>query len=114
MSVSLPAPSSLNFLAGIFAGAGINLITSVATGPDGGISTLKISIDALLWVLAAGFLTWVAQIVQHGERDADLYIDRDFSDTEKREIRERYMGGAVRRSRLPLALTVIAVVSALL
>jgi hypothetical protein len=52
--------------------------------------------------------------VQHGERDADLYIDRDFNDTEKREIRERYMGEAVRRSRLPLALTVISVVSAVL
>ncbi|GAA2344279.1 hypothetical protein [Dactylosporangium salmoneum] len=114
LGMSLPAPSSLNFLAGIFAGAGINLITSVATGPDGGISTAKISLDSLLWVVAAGLLTWAAQVVQHGERDADLHIDPDFSDVEKREIRERYMGEALRRARVPLVLTAVSVVFAVL
>ncbi|AVT28192.1 MULTISPECIES: hypothetical protein [unclassified Plantactinospora] len=114
MTVIPPAPSSLNFLAGIFAGAGINLITSVSTGPEGEVSTAKIALDALLWVLAAAFLTWAAQVLEHGERDADLYIDRDFSDREKQDIREQYLRGAFRKARIPLVLTGIALVGAIL
>jgi hypothetical protein len=114
MSVGMPAPSSLNFLAGIFAGAGINLITSVATGPEGPVSTGKVAVDAVLWGLAAAFLTWAAQVLQHGERDADLYIDRDFSDAEKLEIREQYLRAALRRARLPLVLTLLSFVAAVL
>ncbi|WP_433060203.1 hypothetical protein [Dactylosporangium sp. CS-033363] len=114
MKLRLPGPSSLNFLAGIFAGAGINLLTSVATGPEGTVSTGKVAVDSLCWVAAAGFLTWAAQLVEHGERDADLYIDREFSDEEKREIREQYIGAAMRKAWAPLIGTLVAFVLALL
>jgi hypothetical protein len=114
MSLVLPASSSLNFLAGIFAGAGINLITSVATGPEADMSTGKIALDALLWVLAAAFLTWAAQVVQHGERDADLHIDRDFSEPEKVEIREQHRRKAMKKARMPLLLTVVSLLAAFL
>ena len=108
-----PAPSSLNFLAGIFAGAGINLITTVATGPAPDVSTGAVDIDSLLWVLAAAFLTWAAQVLQHGERDADLYVDRNFSEAEKREIREQYLRSALRKARLPLVLTTLSLLGAI-
>jgi hypothetical protein len=109
----LPASSSLNFLAGIFAGAGINLITSVATGPEGGVSTIKIALDSALWVVAAAFLTWAAQAVQRGERDADLLIAPNFSEGERREVRELHQRTALRHARLPLILTMVSLVGAL-
>ena len=48
-----PASSSLDFLAGICAGAGINVITLVAAGPAGPVPPARIALDAALWVLAA-------------------------------------------------------------
>jgi hypothetical protein len=112
--VMLPASSSLNFLAGIFAGAGINLVTSVATGPEGGASTGKILLDSTFWVLAAAFLTWAAQVLQNGERDADLDIDRDFSEAEKQDIRQLNQRRALREALWPLVLTGAAVIASLL
>ncbi|MEU7757056.1 hypothetical protein AB0B57_31490 [Micromonospora sp. NPDC049101] len=115
MSIAVPAPSTLNFLAGLFAGAGINMLTSVSTGPAGtDVSTGKIALDSALWVVAAGFLTWAAHLFQAAERDADLYIDRDFSEPEKQEIRQEYLRRALRRARLPLVMTVLALVCAVL
>jgi hypothetical protein len=112
--LTLPAPSALNFLAGMFAGAGINMLTSVSTGPPGGVPTAKIALDSALWVFAAGFLTWAAQVIEHDERDADLFIDRDFSEREKKDIREEYRRRASRRARLPIGLTMLALVAAVL
>ncbi|MDG4782566.1 hypothetical protein O7614_23175 [Micromonospora sp. WMMD961] len=115
MSIAVPAPSTLNFLAGLFAGAGINMLTSVSTGPaDPGVSTGKVALDSALWVVAAAFLTWAAHLFQAAERDADLYIDRDFSEPEKQEIRQEYLRRALRRARLPLMMTVLALVCAVL
>lgn len=108
----LPGSSSLNFLAGIFAGAGINMITSVATGPAGGVSTLKIAFDSVSWVLAAGFLTWAAQLLQAGEREADLQITRTFSPAERRQTRELHRRQSLQAVRLPILLTAISLVAA--
>jgi hypothetical protein len=110
MKVSVPASSSLNFLAGIFAGAGINLVTSVATGPEADVSAWKIAIDSALWVLAAAFLTWAAQVVQRGERDADLELSGPLSDIEKHDIRDAFERRSWRRARLPIILTVMSMV----
>ncbi|WBB53988.1 hypothetical protein [Verrucosispora sp. WMMD573] len=115
MSAAIPAPSTLNFLAGLFAGAGINMLTSVSTGPpDPQISTAKVALDSALWVIAAAFTTWAAHLFQAAEREADLYIDRDFSEAEKLEIRQAYLSRALRRARLPLILTVLSLVGAVL
>jgi len=109
----LPASSSLNFLAGIFAGAGINLITSVAAGPEVAVPMAKIALDSTLWVVAAGFLTWAAQVLQHGERDADLLIAPDFSELERREVRDLHQKKALRQAWLPLILTLVSLVGAI-
>jgi hypothetical protein len=112
MKVPVPAASSLHFLAGILAGAGINLITSVATGPEGDVGAGEIALDSGLWVLAAAFLTWAAQVLQHGERDADLYMNVHFSDEERHEIREQSERAAWRRARIPVVLTVLSLAGA--
>lgn len=103
----------MNFLAGIFAGAGINMITSVATAPEGGVSTAKIALDSALWVLVAAFLTWAAQLLQSGERDADLQIAPGFSPGERHEVRELYRMKSLQAVRLPLGLTVISLLAAI-
>jgi hypothetical protein len=65
-------------------------------------------------MVAAGFLTWAAHLLQAAEREADLYIDRDFSEAEKQEIRQEYLRRALRRARLPLCLTLLAFLGAVL
>ena len=63
-------PSSLlNFIAGIFAGAGINLLTAVATGPTD-VSTHRIEVDAAAWVIAASFAAWAAHVSEGADRRA--------------------------------------------
>ncbi|MEV6813380.1 hypothetical protein [Micromonospora sp. NPDC051296] len=115
MSIAIPSPSALNFLAGLFAGAGINMLTSVSTGPpDPEISTVKVALDSALWVIAAAFTTWAAHLFQAAEREADLYIDRDFGEAEKKQIREDHLRRALRRARLPLVLTGLSLVGAVL
>jgi hypothetical protein len=113
MKILLPA-SSLNFLAGILAGAGINLITSVATGPDSTVSIPLVAFDTALWVVAAGLLTWAAQIVQRGEREADLEINRNLSEIEKRDIRDMFEQRSWGRARVPVVWTVIVLAGAIL
>jgi hypothetical protein len=107
--IALPASSSLNFLAGIFAGAGINLITSVATGPEGDISSAKIAVDSALWVAAAAFLTWAAQVVHRGERDADMEIQGRLTQEEKESIRDHLERRSWHRARYPILLTFLSV-----
>jgi len=116
MRIELPASSSLNFLAGIFAGAGINLLTSVAGGrsPDADVSTAKIVVDSVLWVLTAAFLTWVAQVVQRGERNADAAIRQSLTHAEKEEVRDAFERQSWQRARLPISLTVVSLIGSIL
>jgi hypothetical protein len=109
-----PSPSSLNFLAGLFAGAGINMLTSVSTGPPNIPPATKLFLDSALWVIAAGFLTWAARALENAERDADLYINRDFTEKEKREIRHEYVKAAIPRALPAFTLTLVSVVAAIL
>lgn len=114
MRSAVPASSSLNFLAGICAGAGINLITSVATGPETDVSVAKIALDSALWVLSAAFLTWAAQIVQRGERDAEFaMIGDEFTTVEKQDIREKRTRESWQAARLPIVLTVISLIGSI-
>ncbi len=103
----------MNFLAGLFAGAGINMITSVATSPDSDAPALTIGLDSATWVLAAGFLTWAAQVLQSSERDADLQIAPDFSPRERQQVRDLYRQESLRAVRIPLGLTLISLVAAI-
>lgn len=113
---ALPGPSALNFLAGLFAGAGINMLTSMVTGPSGNVwTTTIVVIDSLLWVLAAGFLVRVARILEDAEREAQLVLTgRRITGEEKQEIWADYRAKAQRLARIPVALTVLWVFLALL
>jgi hypothetical protein len=79
-------PSSLlNFLAGLLAGAGINLLTAIETGPTT-VASYKIVVDSTAWVAASVFAAWAAHISDRAERRADLAMDEDFTAKEKDAI----------------------------
>ena len=82
---SPPAPSLLNFVSGLLAGAGINLLTSVATGPVS-VSNRKIVLDSIVWVIAAIFAAGAAHIAEGAERRADLVITERLRPEEKQAI----------------------------
>jgi|SRR3954464_3436671 hypothetical protein len=109
-SRGLPSPSPLNFFAGLFAGAGINMLTSVSPGEN--LSWL-LGADSFLWVLAAGFLTWAAHILEDAEREAALYIDRGMTDTERREIRQANLQRAAPKAVRAIVLTGLSVLAAI-
>src|ERR1700730_11925098 len=97
--MTLP-PSILNFLAGLFAGAGINMLTSVATAPAE-TSTTAIVIDSAVWVLAAASTTWVAHLVETMNKDIEAKLEDDFDPDEERGVRR--MARAAVGTRLRLA-----------
>jgi hypothetical protein len=99
--IPLIPPSLLNFLAGLAAGAGINLLTSVEGGsnfPKG-----KIVVDSTLWILDAMVLAYAAHVAETVEREAALAFDNTLSAEEKRDImrdevdkrRVRYHGSII-------------------
>lgn len=80
-------PSSLlNFIAGLLAGAGINMLTSVEAGPTS-VPTHKIVIDSLGWVAAAGFSAAAAHRAETAERRADLAYSESYGPDLNRAIR---------------------------
>ena len=81
-----PPPPALNFLAGLVAGAGINMLTSVATAP-GETSTMAIVVDAAVWVLAAASATWLAHVVDEVNREVDRRVHEDFRAREEAGVR---------------------------
>jgi len=78
-------PALLNFVSGLLAGAGINLLTGVATGPAT-VSTRAIIIDSVVWVVAAVFAAGAAHVAEGAERKADLAITERFTAKEKQAI----------------------------
>lgn len=110
----LPSSSSLTFLAGLFAGAGINMLTSAAIG-ESGTSTWTIILDSLAWVAAAGFLTSAARRLDAADREASFYIlDPNLSANEKRAVRERQLDKVARTTVVMVGLTGLALVAAVL
>lgn len=77
--------SLLNFLAGLFAGAGLNLITQAQTGP---LTQPKWSVftDSIPWILASVFTAWAGHIVAETERESDLKVREGLTDVERRAI----------------------------
>ncbi|MEY9931320.1 hypothetical protein ABH926_005969 [Catenulispora sp. GP43] len=99
--IPLIPPSLLNFLAGLAAGAGINLLTSIEGGshfPRG-----QVVVDSGLWILDAMLLAYAAHLAETVEREAALAFDNTLSAEEKRDImrdevdkrRLRYHGSIV-------------------
>jgi hypothetical protein len=114
LSRTLPSASPLNFVAGLFAGAGINMLTSVSAGAPGQASSFKLGLDSFLWVLAAGFLTWAARIIENAEREAALYIDRAMGQQERAQIREENLRYVAPRAVRAIVLTALSVFAAIL
>ncbi|AGL18794.1 hypothetical protein [Actinoplanes sp. N902-109] len=106
----LPTATLLNFLAGLLAGTGINLLTSSAVGDAGGLRAVTVA-DSVAWVLSAGLLTVAATALQNSELAAALYIKPDFDEEEQRATRMVKRHPIARRSVL---LTTGAVAMALL
>jgi hypothetical protein len=115
LSAAIPGPSSLNFLGGLSAGTGINMLTSVSTGLPDNVSAAMIGLDSLLWVVAAGFLTWAARILEDAEREAQLIlIGRRITDEERQEIWAGYRTTAGRRALPAFVLAILSAIVAVL
>jgi hypothetical protein len=81
----LPA-SLLNFLAGLLAGAGINLLTAIETGPTS-VPGHVIVVDSLAWIGAAMFAASAAHVAETAEQRATLSMSKSFTPELNREIR---------------------------
>jgi hypothetical protein len=77
-------PSLLNFLSGLAAGAGINLLTSVEGGSNA--AHTKIVADSVIWVVAAIILAYAAQVVDGAEREAALVTDVSLSRQRRKDL----------------------------
>jgi hypothetical protein len=74
----------LNFLAGLAAGAGINLLTSI----EGGSTAPKHEIvtDSLIWVIAATCLAYAAHLTEGVENRAAQASGTTLNDDDKRAL----------------------------
>jgi hypothetical protein len=102
-----PPPSALNFLAGLFAGAGINMLTSVTTGPVD-IPRAAIVGDAAMWVLAAAAATWLAHLVSEMNHEIDRQLQDDFDAEEEAGVHRSVRAAMSGRLRLATAATIVA------
>jgi hypothetical protein len=86
--VILPA-SLMNFLAGLYAAAGINILTTLEIGGASphGPSAEGLGIDASAWIVAAVFQAWAAHIAENVDQEATLLIDPLLSEKERKDIR---------------------------
>jgi hypothetical protein len=110
--IILPS-SAMNFLAGILAGAAINLLTSVATGPTD-TSTLAIVIDAVAWLLAAIAAAWYAHLSETYSREVDRRLTPELSLVEANGVRRTVRTEKARRLWLAATSTVLASILAVL
>jgi hypothetical protein len=105
---------ALTFLAGLFAGAGINMLTSSATG-ESSASASAIAVDAVAWIVAAALLTAAAQRVDSAEREASKRLqDPNLSEEVKRDERENQLNQVATTTVVLLALTLLSAVLAIL
>jgi hypothetical protein len=78
-------PSSLlNFIAGLAAGAGINLLTSVSGSSDR--SRPLTAGDSAIWVIAAAFLAYAGYLSNEAERAAAMVIDNTLTKSERKAV----------------------------
>lgn len=104
-------PSLLNFVSGLAAGAGINLLTSLSGVPTDAHTTTIV--DSIAWICAAVFLAATAQIVDGVERDAALAIDNTLTKAERRAILHDEMTEVRTRYSIAIALSAASLVSSM-
>ena len=107
------SPSALTFLAGLFAGAGINMLTSVATGPADP-PTSAIVVDSAMWVLAAAATTWLAHVEQLVNQKLAYRTTERFDTDEIANVRRDIRAELATRLRLAAATTLLTIVLSLL
>jgi hypothetical protein len=74
----------LNFVAGLAAGAGINLLTSIEGGSTA--QHHEIVIDSIMWLASAMCLAYAAHLTEGVEGEAALVIDSTLTQDEKRVV----------------------------
>ena len=77
-------PSLLNFVSGLAAGAGINLLTSISGGPPA--HRPAIVADSVIWVIDAGCMALTAHLAEKADRTASLVIDGRLTEAERRSV----------------------------
>jgi hypothetical protein len=106
----LPTPNMLIFVGGLMAGAGINLLTSAATG-EAGLGVVIVA-DSVAWVAAAAMLTGAATLLQSAEREAALLDHPDFNLEQRQEILQVAAQSVAGRVKLLLAGSALATAAA--
>lgn len=107
----MPSPSLLNFVAGLLAGAGINLVTSAATEDDPS-AARRLCLLAVPWIAASVFLAWAAYMAERADRTSDLLITANHSPDERQEIVKATFRTYARWFQLAVSLVVAAIVVA--
>jgi hypothetical protein len=79
LAIRLLPSSSLNFLSGLLAGAGINLLTGIVGGSSGTNYIPQIEEDSAVWVLASILAAAAAHIAEQADQKANLAITPDMS-----------------------------------
>ena len=94
--------SLLNFLSGLFAGAGLNLVTQAQTGP---LAEPKwtVFLDSVPWIMASVFTAWAGHIVAGAERESDLKIRDGLTEAERKAVIRAEQRKVERRYRMLMA-----------
>jgi hypothetical protein len=100
----------LNFLSGLAAGAGINMLTSIEGGSNAQLH--QIIIDSAIWIIAAMCLAYAAHLAELVEREADRVIDRALREDERRAVRKDEAYKVRWRYRITMTSSAVTAVSA--
>ena len=102
----------LNFLSGLAAGAGINMLTSIEGGSTA--SHRAIVSDSLLWIAVAVLLAYAAHLSDTVDREASLVMSDSLTAEERKIVIKEKASPHMRRYTfsfsLGIALTVVAAV----
>jgi hypothetical protein len=79
--VTVLPPSLLNFVSGLAAGAGINLLTGLSGTPNP--SRIPTVTDSVIWVVTAAFMAHAAHLAEGADRAAALVIDNTLTQDER-------------------------------
>ncbi|GAA2008704.1 hypothetical protein GCM10009838_88670 [Catenulispora subtropica] len=77
-------PSLLNFVSGLAAGAGINLLTGLSGMPNP--SRVPTITDSVIWVVDAAFMAHAAHLAEGADRAASLVIDNTLTQDERSAV----------------------------
>ena len=104
-------PSSLlNFISGLAAGAGINLLTSISGAADRS-KSLTVC-DSVIWVVAAAFLAYAGHLSDQVERAVAMVIDNTLTKSEKEAVVSNEESQVKWRYRVAVGLSGLGLITA--